>query len=92
MPLGIGPTAGYREVEMGLRPGERLLLLNDGVVEARSRYGKLFGYARLHAALAAPTHTPEEQIELPLAEVASFAAAPEPHDDRTLLLLLPGEG
>lgn len=89
-PLGIGAAARYRELEVALRPGERLLLLSDGVVEARSRYGELFGYARLHAALAAPAHTPEEQIERPLAEIARFAAEAEPHDDRSLLLLLPG--
>jgi Stage II sporulation protein E (SpoIIE) len=47
LPLGFLANAAYEEVRLHLRPGDRLLLLSDGVVEARSS-GELFGFDRVH--------------------------------------------
>jgi serine phosphatase RsbU (regulator of sigma subunit) len=48
MPLGILPDVSYEEVRLYLHPGDRLLLLSDGVVEARQPSGELFGFDRVH--------------------------------------------
>ncbi|MGA8043221.1 MAG: PP2C family protein-serine/threonine phosphatase [Terracidiphilus sp.] len=48
LPLGILPDAAYEEVQLYLHPGDRLLLLSDGVVEARKPTGELFGFERVH--------------------------------------------
>ena len=37
----------YEEVRFYLHPGDRVLLLSDGVVEARQPSGELFGFNRL---------------------------------------------
>jgi len=47
LPLGAIPEIRYDEVSLYLHPGDRLLLLSDGVVEAR-RSGELFGFDRVH--------------------------------------------
>lgn len=47
LPLGAIPENRYDEVSLYLHPGDRLLLLSDGVVEAR-RSGELFGFDRVH--------------------------------------------
>ena len=48
LPLGVVADAGYEEVRLYMHPGDRLLLLSDGVVEARQPSGELFGFERLH--------------------------------------------
>jgi hypothetical protein len=48
LPLGVLPDAHYEEVSLYLHPGDRLLLLSDGVVEARRPTGELFGFDRVH--------------------------------------------
>ncbi len=48
LPLGVLPDITYEEVRLYLHPGDRILLLSDGVVEARQGSGELFGFARVH--------------------------------------------
>jgi hypothetical protein len=48
LPLGVLPEASYQEVQLYLHPGDRILLMSDGVVEARSLTGELFGFDRVH--------------------------------------------
>ncbi len=46
LPLGLEAQSNYEEARFELRPGAQLTLLTDGVVEARSAAGELFGFAR----------------------------------------------
>jgi serine phosphatase RsbU (regulator of sigma subunit) len=49
LPLGVLlPDINYEEVHLYLHPGDRLLLMSDGVVEARHTSGELFGFDRVH--------------------------------------------
>ncbi len=48
LPLGVLPEAKYEETRLYLHPGDRILLLSDGVVEARKPSGELFGFERMH--------------------------------------------
>ena len=48
LPLGVLPDITYEEVQLYLHPGDRLLLMSDGVVEARRPSGELFGFDRVH--------------------------------------------
>jgi Stage II sporulation protein E (SpoIIE) len=48
LPLGVLAKNSYEERRLYLHPGDRLLLLSDGVVEARSNDGELFGFDRVH--------------------------------------------
>jgi len=48
LPLGVLPTVSYEEVHLYLHPGDRILFLSDGVVEARKPSGELFGFDRIH--------------------------------------------
>jgi len=78
LPLGLVPSAMYDEVRFELRPGDQLSLYTDGVLEARSATGELYGFDRLHHLFAAR----------PTAEQASEAAvAFGQEDDITVLTL-----
>jgi hypothetical protein len=46
LPLGVDPHAEYEDSALILQPSERLTLLSDGVVEAQSVTGELFGFER----------------------------------------------
>jgi serine phosphatase RsbU (regulator of sigma subunit) len=47
LPLGVLPEAHYKEIRLTLRTGDHLLMLSDGVAEARSASGELFGFDRV---------------------------------------------
>ena len=47
LPLGVIPNVEYEEVSLYLHPGDRLLMLSDGVAEARKPNGELFGFERI---------------------------------------------
>jgi hypothetical protein len=46
LPLGILPAADYPETRVQLAPGDTLTFMSDGVIEARSATGELFGFDR----------------------------------------------
>jgi hypothetical protein len=48
LPLGVVSGVTYDEVRLFLHPGDRVLFLSDGVVEARQASGELFGFDRVH--------------------------------------------
>ena len=71
LPLGISTDATYAESTLQLSPNDRLTFLSDGVVEARSATGVLFGFDRTQAistqsaeaiAQAAQAHGQEDDI------------------------------
>lgn len=49
LPLGLVTEAEYTESEFRIDEGAQLTLLTDGVVEARSKTGELFGFERTEA-------------------------------------------
>ena len=49
LPLGILPDSRYFEMVLALSSGDRLTFLSDGVVEAQSESGELFGFDRTRA-------------------------------------------
>lgn len=54
LPLGMMASAEFSVMRFQLAPGDRLLLLSDGVVEAKDAQGRLFGFERVHALLEQP--------------------------------------
>jgi len=63
-PLGIDPREEYETASRHLRPGDRLIMFTDGLVEISGEDGEPFGRSRL-ASLAS------ELIDLPLAEMVN---------------------
>jgi hypothetical protein len=54
LPLGLASGVVYEETRLHLAPGDTLTLLSDGVVEAQSASGELFGFERTAAISTEP--------------------------------------
>jgi serine phosphatase RsbU (regulator of sigma subunit)/predicted ester cyclase len=88
MPLGLMPGMGYEEKETILEAGEAALFYSDGLVEAHSPKGEMFGFPRLRALIA--EHAEEERPlgDFLMEELYSFVGEGwEQEDDITLLTL-----
>ncbi len=69
-----------------LRSGERLVLFTDGVIDAQSSKGKLYGLRRLHRFIAAnKDKSAEEFIDSLIENVLEFCNG-EPKDDMTVMV------
>lgn len=76
LPLGVATDAAYQESGFLLEPGMQLTLISDGVVEARSRSGELFGFERT-----------QTLVERPAEAIADAAQRFGHNDDITVVTL-----
>jgi hypothetical protein len=88
-PLGTFATTQPREVTVDLAPGDMLLLLSDGIIEAMSAARELFGFERLGQTLdqiepSADAHTVLSTV---VAAVRRHAGPTEQQDDITLIVV-----
>jgi serine phosphatase RsbU (regulator of sigma subunit) len=63
-------------MELSLQPGDHLILLTDGIVEAQNEKRELFGFARAHELM---------RQERSAAEIAAAAQTFGQNDDITVL-------
>ena len=78
----------YRQDEIQLEPGDRLLLYTDGVVEAHNRDNVLYGDDRLMSMVDSTRDLPGEQVlERIFADVNEHAAEVPQFDDITMVVL-----
>lgn len=86
-PLGIDPDAAFTTHRVGFAPGDTVLLLTDGVTEARSPGGELFGIDRATAAFAAAGGAPGVVVDRVVSAVRTFVRDEALGDDATLVAL-----
>jgi serine phosphatase RsbU (regulator of sigma subunit) len=85
--MGVRPGLQFPEDRITLQSDEALALYTDGLTEARSPEGELFGLERLMESLVHCHDMPlGETLDAVWNEVISFRAESSPSDDATLLL------
>jgi serine phosphatase RsbU (regulator of sigma subunit)/CHASE2 domain-containing sensor protein len=85
-PLGAMAASQYRDAEYILAPGETLLMVSDGFVEARDAEGQALGYANFLAAAARVAAAGRDQLpENLMSWVKEACGQPAELDDLTLL-------
>ena len=84
--IGFGQTGGYEQAEYQLRPGDRLFLYTDGLIEHESPEGQEFGEERLQKILTQnPAQDLNQWINQVLNQVLAFGAQKAPEDDISIL-------
>jgi serine phosphatase RsbU (regulator of sigma subunit) len=78
LPLGMIAEAQFPTEDFHLEPGDRLVLISDGLVEAQNEHGDLYGFDRVRQLLA---------TQASVAEMARAAQAFGQEDDITVLSL-----
>jgi serine phosphatase RsbU (regulator of sigma subunit) len=82
MPVGLLDVARFHAVRFQLGPGERIVLLTDGISEAEDPEGRQFGEAELSRCLTRP-----ELVSALFAALDRFAEGVHPADDQTVLVI-----
>jgi hypothetical protein len=87
-PLGVRPELVVPSVRVPLAAGDTLVLLSDGIIEARPEGStELYGFERLEASLERHAHAGVEGLKDGiLDDLAEFTGTSEREDDQTLLV------
>lgn len=86
--IGLDADAAFGQHRRRLRPGDRLVLYTDGLVDVANGAGELFGRQRLHAALQAARREPIARLADRVYDtVKGFGGGRRPEDDLSLMVL-----
>ncbi len=87
-PLGVRRDLSYEVREESLEPGDLLLLLTDGYVEAANHAGEPHGWERLIECLRRLDHDdPEDVLDALSSDLSSHLGTAQPQDDVTLIAI-----
>jgi len=88
LPLGMFPFAYYDQDSVALRSGDRLALYTDGLVEAESETGEVFGEKRLSAVLeSCREYDLSYARDCAVHELELHSSRASKADDQTLMLI-----
>ncbi len=87
LPLGALVPYDYRTSRLPMEPGDLLLGYSDGVVEAQSPSGELYGLERLAAIVSKAPTEPNGMLEAVITDLERFTRGTEPYDDITLVAI-----
>ncbi|MDA0182892.1 SpoIIE family protein phosphatase [Solirubrobacter phytolaccae] len=88
--LGLGPAKrSFAVSRRRLAPGERLLLVSDGVLDRRTRDGGTFGTDGVRAAIRGVADAAPAETVRALEDAITAASADRLEDDATIVVLAP---
>ena len=85
IPLGALNNGRYQLREVPMERGDLVLGYSDGVVEAQSPAGELFGSERLAEIVAGGPEEPRQMVDHVMGALSEFTSGTEPYDDLTLV-------
>jgi sigma-B regulation protein RsbU (phosphoserine phosphatase) len=88
LPIGLFGHATYDELNVRGRKGDAFLFFSDGILDATSSKGEMFGRHRLEAITKANAHcSAEELVDAIFTAVSDHAEGVEAFDDQTIVAL-----
>jgi two-component system sensor histidine kinase ChiS len=76
-----------KEITIGLRSGDVIVFITDGISEAKNLIGNEFGYERLQSVIQSKRHASAQELtKFIMEEVKAFANQPVQYDDITLVV------
>ncbi|HEY1766515.1 MAG TPA: SpoIIE family protein phosphatase [Terracidiphilus sp.] len=87
-PLGMFPDVTYEEFNVATQPGDAILFVSDGILDAENEKDEMYGQDQLAALLCANRDRPAQEIaDEILADVTRFQGSKERFDDETIIVL-----
>ncbi len=87
-PLGMFPNVTYEEFNVATQPGDAIVFVSDGILDAENEKGEMYGEERLAGLLCSLRGKPAAQISSTiLADVAEFQGSQDRFDDETIIVL-----
>ncbi len=87
-PLGMFPSAEYDEQVIATEPGDAIVFVSDGILDAENAQGEMYGEERLAHTLCGHRDLPAVEIaEAILQDVTRFQGGQERFDDETIIVL-----
>jgi sigma-B regulation protein RsbU (phosphoserine phosphatase) len=88
LPLGLFSSASYEKVALRAKPGDVFLFFTDGITDATSLEGSMFGRGRLEkVAVANAERTADEIAQAVFSAVSQHADRVDTWDDQTIVVL-----
>lgn len=87
IPLGIAPTFNLTNKTIQLDRGDAIVLVTDGIIEAKNSAEEVFSLNRTLDVLSKSQGTAESMVKQLIEQVESFANDAVQHDDLTMLAL-----
>ena len=87
-PLGLFPDVTYEEFNLSTQPGDAVVFISDGILDAENDAGEMYGEERLSNLLCSHRELPAAEIaEAILADVTRFQGGRDRFDDETIIVL-----
>jgi sigma-B regulation protein RsbU (phosphoserine phosphatase) len=87
-PLGMFPDVTYDEFRVDTEPGDAIVLVSDGILDAENAQDEMYGDERLAAMLCGHREKSAAEIgEAILADVSRFQDGQDRFDDETIIVL-----
>jgi phosphoserine phosphatase RsbU/P len=87
-PLGMFPSATYEEFNVATQPGDAIVFVSDGILDAENEKGDMYGEERLATLLCGSRELPAQHIaDAILADVTRFQGSKDRFDDETIIVL-----
>jgi sigma-B regulation protein RsbU (phosphoserine phosphatase) len=87
-PLGLFPNVTYEEFNVATQPGDAIVFVSDGILDAENAQEEMYGQERLAGLLCQHRDLPAQEIaDAILADVSRFQGAMDRFDDETIIVL-----
>jgi len=87
-PLGLFPNVAYDEFTEQVQPGDAIIFVSDGILDAQNAQEEMYGAERLGQMLCSRGGcTAHEIADAVLADVARFQGGQDRFDDETIIVL-----
>ena len=87
-PLGLFPNVIYDELRVATEPGDAIVFVSDGILDAEDAQGEMYGHDRLAGLLCSQRdHSAQQIADAILADVTRFQGEQERFDDETIIVL-----
>jgi sigma-B regulation protein RsbU (phosphoserine phosphatase) len=88
LPLGMFPDVIYEELSVATQPGDAIVFVSDGILDAENAQGEMYGDDRLAGLVCANRDLPAQDIaDAILADVTLFQGGHDRFDDETIIVL-----